>query len=338
MHIMTDFELNLIVRCLAGEASDYEREKLEEWLCEEGNKIQYEELRAIWMASTGLHRTYSPDLERARAKIQNGISRAFKVNPWIWVGKAAAILIVAVGVIWSIAEYSAIRDIHGIAMQEIATGSTMDSVVLSDGSAVWLNRGTILKFPREFTGSERRVLLQGEAFFEVAHHAEKPFVIEAQGTITRVLGTSFNVKTSETDVLVAVRTGKVFFCQRDNTKNFTLLERDEMGAFSRSNGLIKKSTVDGTHIPSWRDRSLFFNNTPLPQVIDRLSAYYNTPIHLDPTIHGNLSLTTSFDDQTVEEVLEVVCATLDLRLKGTPDGYWLVGAGKHDQSKDKQIK
>src|SRR5687767_171229 len=102
MHIMTDFELERIVRCLTDEATDMEQGELKEWLDEGENRIVYEEFKVIWVASAGLHRTYSPDLEQARAKIQNGISQTVKLNPWSWVGKAAAILIVGVGLIWSI--------------------------------------------------------------------------------------------------------------------------------------------------------------------------------------------------------------------------------------------
>jgi transmembrane sensor len=322
---MTDVELNLIVRCLADEAGDDEREKLKEWLNEEENKIQYDEFKIIWLASAGLYMHYSPDLEQARRRIQNGIDRTVKLNSWTWVGKAAAVLILAAGVlVWAISEYSATGDTPFISMEEISTDSAMDSVVLSDGSIVWLNRKTKLKFPLKFTGSERRVFLSGEAFFEVAHNAEMPFIVEARGTVTRVLGTSFNINSGEQDVTVAVRTGKVMFSQHDNSWNFETLEKNEMAAFSHANRSIRKSTIDASRLPFWRSHSLFFENTPLPEVVDRLSVYYNTSIDLDPTIPDDLSLTTSFDNQRIEDVLEVVCAALDLRLKKTTEGYRLV--------------
>jgi transmembrane sensor len=335
MHIMTDLELELIVRCLTGEANEYEQGQLREWLNEEENRILYEEFKVIWVTSKETYKTYSPDLEQGRRRIKNGIGGAVKLNTWNWVGRAAAILLVAVGCVWAITEYSGKTDTHHISMEEITTESATDSVVLSDGSTVWLNKATTLRFPREFNGSERRVILTGEAFFEVARNAEKPFIVEANGTVTRVLGTSFNIETTEADVLVVVRTGKVLFSEHDNAKNFTLLEKNEMAAFSRSNSLIKKSTVDEAHVPSWRKSQLLFKNTPLSQVVEKLSAHYETSIHVDPAVPDNLSLTSSFDDQSVEEVLEVVCATLDLRLESTTEGYRLVGADISKKSMDK---
>jgi ferric-dicitrate binding protein FerR (iron transport regulator) len=333
MHIMTDFELKLIVRCLTDEANDDEQRELRKWLDEDENRIQYEEFKVIWMASAEIYKTYSPDLVQARKKIQEGDGSVFKLNPWMWAGKAAAILVVAVGLIWSVAKYSATKDAQSISMAKIVTGPAMDSVVLSDGSRVWLNTGTTLEYPRKFTRSERKVFLTGEAFFEVAHDAETPFIVEAGGTVTRVLGTSFNIKTGEADVLVAVRTGKVLFSEHDNTKNFALLEKNEMAAFSHSSGVIKTSVVDGAHIPSWRNTQLFFRNTPLSQVVVKLSAQYETPIQLDPAVPDSLFLTSSFDDQSVEEVLEVVCATLDLRLERTAEGYRLARAGAKSMDK-----
>ena len=322
---MTDLDYKLIVRYLTGEVSDYEQEKLKEWLNEGENRIQYEEFKLIWMTSGELYRNYSPDLGRARGRIQNGIDNATaKLTPWKWIGRVAAILVAAVGIIWTIAEYSATRDFRQLSMEEISTGSAIDSVALSDGSTVWLNRRTTLKFPSSFTGHERRVFLSGEAFFKVYYNAEKPFIVETRGTVTRVLGTSFNIKSGKDNVSVAVRTGKVLFSEHDDSKNCELLVKNEMAAFSYANRSIQKSIIDSSDIPAWRSHLLVFKNSPLSEVVEKISAYYDTSIHLDPAIPGNLSLTTSFEDQSVEDVLEVVCATLDLKLENTSDGYLLV--------------
>lgn len=328
---MTDFELKLIVRCLAGEATDMEQGRLKVWLDQEENKIQYEEFKVIWMASAGLHRTYSPDLELARRKIQNGIGQTVKLNPWSWVGKAAAVLVIAAGLSWLVSEYSGTRDTRFVSMEEIATGPAMDSVVLSDGSKVWLNAGTTLKYPTNFSGPERRIFLTGEAFFEVAHNANKPFIVEAEGTVTKVLGTSFNIKTGEADVSVAVRTGKVLFSDYENTQNFALLEKNQKAEFSRSNRSIKKSTIDGSKLPFWRG-NLFFNKTPLSEVVEKLSAYYDTPIQLDSAIAHDQTFTAGFEDESLEEALAVVCAALELRLENTAKGYRIVGAGTTKKS------
>lgn len=321
---MTEFEFELVVRCITGQATGYEQEKLKVWLKEDENRTRYEEIRAIWIASGEVYKDYSPDLARARKKIQNGIDPAVKLAPWKWAGRAAAILVAAVGALWAIAEYSANVNVRQLPMVEISTGSAMDSVTLSDGSVIWLNRETTLKFLGEFTGPERRVFLNGEAFFKVVHNPEKPFIVEANGTATKVLGTSFNIKSSKDNIVVSVRTGKVLFFEHDNVRNCELLVKDQMAAFSPSSRSIRKSAIDGSKLPFWKNHPLAFKNTPLADVATKLSAYYDITIDLDPAIPENLSLTSSFEDQGAEEVLEVVCMTLDLKLERTTRGYRII--------------
>jgi len=330
---MTDVEMNLVIRCLAGEATDGERMKLKEWLLDEGNRIHFEELSVIWNMSGRGYTVYSPDLKTARARIGKGIRQTFKVNPWVWAGKAAAILVIMVGVIWSIGEYAP-SGLLGISMEEIETGPTMDSVTLSDGSTVWLNKESTLKYPLEFTGAERRVYLTGEAFFQIARDSKTPFIVEAQGTLTRVLGTSFNIKTNQANVSVNVRTGEVMFSQRNNAENFALLQKNQLASFSVASGVIKKTVLTDAYVPLWRSGSLSFKNTPLWQVVEKLSAYYDTSIQLDSTTAGKFTLTSTFDDQSVEQVLEVVCATLDMRLENIPSGYRLIRADTLETSKE----
>ena len=67
-------------------------------------------------------------------------------------------------------------------------------MLLPDGTKVWLNQSSVLKYPRAFEGKERHVYLDGEAYFEVARNHEKPFTVKSQAMDVRVLGTSFNIK------------------------------------------------------------------------------------------------------------------------------------------------
>lgn len=325
---MTDSEMERIVRYLKGEAIQIELEEIGEWLKDDGNRVQFEHFKEIWTSSAEVYRTFVPDLVQARQRIRTEIEESGNLNPWRWVGRAAAILIPIVGIAWAIAAYRFGEDSREISMQEFSTRSASDSIVLSDGSTVWLNKETTLKFPSHFMGSERRVFLMGEAFFKVAHNAEMPFIVEARRTVTQVLGTSFNIKTDEDSVSIAVRTGKVLFFEHDNSTNFEFLEKNEMAAYRDTNSSIRKSAIRGIDIASWRTHPFVFKNATLPEVTRTLSSYYNTPIQLDPGIAGDRSLTTSFEEQSLEEMLQVICATLDLRFETTSEGYLLVGKAK----------
>src|SRR5690606_25053603 len=123
---------------------------------------------------------------------------------------------------------------------EIATGPAIDSVRLSDGTMIWLNRETTIRFPETFPDNERRVYLSGEAFFQVEKEADRPFVIEGQNTVTRVLGTSFNLRTSGHSASVEVVTGKVSFAALNKPDNVQLLTKGEKAAYDRKSGTIEK--------------------------------------------------------------------------------------------------
>jgi transmembrane sensor len=321
---MTDSEMERIVRYLKGEATQIELEEMGEWLKEDTHRIRFEHFKEIWISSGEVYRTFVPDLARARERIQTEIEGSVKLNPWKWVGRAAAILIPIVGIAWAITAYKFAVENREISMQEFSTRSAGDSIVLSDGSTVWLNKGTTLKFPSAFNGAERRVFLTGEAFFEVTHNAEMPFIIEGRRTVTKVLGTSFNIKIDKDSVSVAVRTGRVLFFEHDNSTNFEFLEKNEMASFSDANSSIRKSAINWIDIASWRTHPFVFKNSTLSEVTRTLSRYYDTSIRLAPGISEDWSLTTSFEDQSLEEMLQVICATLDLRLETTSEGYLLV--------------
>src|SRR5690606_9914983 len=96
-------------------------------------------------------------------------------------------------------------------------------VELPDGSVVWLNKGAKLSYLKGFKNFyDREVNLSGEAFFDVKPNAEKPFIIETANTATRVLGTSFNVKTNGENVAVSVFSGKVSFKELNQAKELLL--------------------------------------------------------------------------------------------------------------------
>ena len=321
---MTDSEMERIGRYLKGEATQIELEEMGEWLKEDSNRIQFEHFKEIWMSSGEVYRTFVPDLVQARQRIRTGIEETVKLDPWRWIGRAAAILIPIMAMAWAIAAYKFASDNREISMQEFRARSAVDSIVLSDGSTVWLNKGTTLKFPDNFTGSERRVFLTGEAFFQITHNEEKPFIVEAKRTVTKVLGTSFNIKSNEDGVLVAVRTGKVLFFEHDNSTNFEFLVKNEMASFSDANSSIRKSLIHGIDVASWRTHPFVFKNSTLSEVTRVLSTYYSTTIQLGPGISGDRSLTTSFEEQSLEEMLQVICVTLDLGLETTSEGYLLI--------------
>ncbi len=144
-------------------------------------------------------------------------------------------------------------------------------LILADGTRVWLNAETELKYPVAFTGEVREVMLEGEAYFEVAKNVSRPFVVKAGQLDIKVLGTSFNVKAypSETQQATLVR-GKV---EVRAENYFRELQPGEQLNYSSEGPEIRK--VDVKAYTSWKDQRFVFNDDLLEEVIHKIGRWYD---------------------------------------------------------------
>lgn len=146
---------------------------------------------------------------------------------------------------------------------------------LTDGTIVYLNSGTEFKFPVKFTGDTRTVYMEGEAYFEVAPDAGKPFVVQTLGGLSvKVLGTAFNVCAYENkdDVQTTLVHGSVMLSL--GNKHVTL-KPDQQGVFNKESGNFEVKEVDASIYASWKDGNFFFENETLENIMDRLGLWYN---------------------------------------------------------------
>lgn len=155
-------------------------------------------------------------------------------------------------------------------------GSKVINMVLADGSKVWLNAGSSLNYPVAFVGSERKVSVSGEAYFEVAHDASKPFVVHNGSMDVRVLGTHFNVNAFEDD---------------DNNIKVTLLEGSVKISNGSSNGLLEPgqqalvskemkilNDVDLNKVMAWKNGYFQFDKASLQSVLKQVSRWYDIEV------------------------------------------------------------
>src|SRR5690606_36092602 len=118
-----------------------------------------------------------------------------------------------------------------------------------------LNAESRLLYPSRFRGGRREVTLVGEAYFEVAHQADKPFIIHSGKLITQVLGTSFNIKAYENDpdIKVAVLTGKVGVRNLTGNQKAVFLTPNQEAVYNKAINSIGKQKVDASLSVSWKD-------------------------------------------------------------------------------------
>ncbi|MFL9844855.1 FecR family protein [Flavobacterium rhizosphaerae] len=198
---------------------------------------------------------------------------------------------------------------------------------LNDGTRVWVNENTEIKYPKEFTGNERRVTLKGEAFFEVAKDATKPFIITSGGITTTVVGTSFTIKAyNNAPAEVHVRTGKV---KVEGKQNSVFLERGYATVLAKDTEILNKERTKILE-PEWKKTLIDVNNLTLKQVVEQLQhlhafkAEYSDPELMKLKIKGTLDTRQGFP-----RVLETVAFALHLNIsQKDSDTYYITRSGE----------
>lgn len=207
----------------------------------------------------------------------------------------------------------------------VATGNDQKNVevALPDGSRIFLNRNSEFSYRSNFGNTARNVTLSGEAFFEIAPDASKPFIIDAGNASVRVVGTSFNVITSNSKsaVEVFVKTGEVMLSSNSGSKTVAL-EPGYIGTIDAE--ITGKELNKNPNYLSWKTGLLVYNGQKLDVVFSDLKRVYNMDIEVaDPAILEN-RWTSPIDNQPQETIIRLICASFNLSYTKEGSIYHLV--------------
>ncbi|WP_187376859.1 MULTISPECIES: FecR family protein [Butyricimonas] len=184
-------------------------------------------------------------------------------------------------------------------------------VTLYDGSHVWLNAGSELRYPNTFVGDRRVVYLKGEAFFEVAKDAVHPFIVNTASAVINVLGTSFNVNAYDVSCVTTLVEGHV---RMKNGKRDSVELRPGEQAFLTKYGSIGVREVDVRYSTGWMNNQFAFKETPLREIVDVLGEWYGYTFRFEDPKVGNVLYTTMVKRYSdVDSVLRVLEGTGDFR-------------------------
>lgn len=205
---------------------------------------------------------------------------------------------------------------------EIAVSNTTGGIhkqLLPDSSVVWLSPDSKLEYSQQFSGDNRQVRLTGEAFFQVREDARRPFIIYSNGIVTKVLGTSFRIRSfGETSTEVAVATGKVSVTIEGKKRSERVLLPDQHITYEPGDQQlnVESSTAASMHI--WKKAGLSFSNTPVREVIKKLNAQFGVQIILKDESTASYSLNADFTNQNLPDILEMLQTSLNItyELKG----------------------
>lgn len=184
-------------------------------------------------------------------------------------------------------------------------------VTLADGTLVWLNTASSLKYPTAFTGNSRTVVLTGEAYFDVKHDAAKPFAVRTKDLAVNVLGTGFNVSAYDDDELsnvVLVKGSVALNANGAAGMLATRLSPGSMASFQSGAGSIAVTAVKTDEYVSWKDGYLIFRQASLAQIIKRISRYYDVHINTSAIAHSDETFSGRLDLQNnIEDIMNLVC-------------------------------
>ena len=184
---------------------------------------------------------------------------------------------------------------------------------LADGSKVWLNAGSSLRFPVSFTDSTRHVYLEGEAYFQVSHNGI-PFIVSSGALDVRVLGTSFNVLAypDEQQLVTTLVEGSVridFGGKESNPAPGRILSPDDQAVVSIADAAIEVTKVNTSQYTSWIDGKLEFHNEDLDKVMKRLARWYDFEYEFENNeardYHFSARVDNTVNISTILEMLEL---------------------------------
>ncbi len=186
------------------------------------------------------------------------------------------------------------------------------TTILPDGTRVKLNTDSKIIAPTSFTENYRKVILKGEAFFEVTRNEEKPFIIETENMEIIVLGTSFIVSVYEDQVVnsVSVRSGKVEVKGMHAT-NAIQLNQYEATFYQGESEMKKAEIVNPDYVFGWIDQILLFDNHSIEEVLDRISRWYGVNIDLKKNLEQQKRYTASFENPTLKQVMDILAFVYD---------------------------
>lgn len=308
----------IITKSLNGEATEKELQELEYWkVASKENEEQFLKLAKIFKNASAVNYLPPEAKKQDWTKVQEHI-RQNKNAPVKWYWMAAAIT--ALLCISSLFFFQKQLD-QSFNYRSISANEAIEKVELKDGSIVYLNKGSRLYVANTYNESERKLILEGEAFFEVAKNPLKTFIVELGETQTRVLGTKFNLYKKDDKTFLTVTEGKVSF--KSDIGEELVLEKTQASFYNEKNNSLEQVAMNA-NFNAWLTQELFFDQSELQQVLQDIEKLYNINIQLD-LLEESQKITTSFDHATIEEVLDELAIILNARVEKIPDGFLITG-------------
>jgi ferric-dicitrate binding protein FerR (iron transport regulator) len=319
------YSIDLITRYLAGEANGDDLVFLEAWLkADPGHKKVFEDYRRIWlgMEQDRMDAAVDPDKEWNELEAKIFMNEEPARSRIISFSFRQVLRIAAIILLFAVPSFFVFRYFTHPEQKQLDANLTIKEGKLPDGTSVTLNKGATLEYPSSFKGNNRNVKLNGEAWFEVKHDDAKPFIVTSHNVRVEVLGTSFYVNTNAANntMEVILNSGSVAVYFDDHKENSLFLTPGEKAEIIPGQQKMEKGINTDQNYRSWMTQRFIYNNAPLVTIIADLNKVYHANLHIATPAISYCLVTATFDQQSVESILHVLQATLDLTI--STHGTW----------------
>jgi transmembrane sensor len=342
---------NYIVKYLQNSLSSEEQEEFKNWLLADpkNNKL-FKDFKKVWVLTSELSSADCLDPEHEFEQFKKEHLKSIKANTsglkrrLIPILRIAAVVLITVGTTVLVQKLSQrnVPRVENSFNQILTKAGEKTHLVLSDGSNIWLNVCSMLKYPTDLNRSEIDIYLDGEAYFDLKKIPGRKFIIHTSKINIKVLGTAFNLKSypdentiettlirgkisisqdgqeekAQNEVILSPNQSAIFFKSADSIykpdisgsfaqKSSNNLNKDRM-LISEQKDMVVQELQDPTVMSSWKDGKLIFKAEPFEQLAKRLERRYNVKINITSEKLKNSRLSGMFDNESIEQALKAL--------------------------------
>ncbi|MGQ7867756.1 FecR family protein [Sunxiuqinia sp. sy24] len=318
---------------LEGKTTDQQSEEIRNWMKNPENEEEVRLLLGeIWTHSQIRLKGEKPNFEllldrlhyriktqTVQGKAQNIQAKTLSHRLVQQFSRIAAILILPILLLTAYFYFNPDRNFSRLAdapaMREVYTKpGTRTMLTLPDGTKVWLNDGTLFKYPESFSGNKREVFVDGEAFFDVTTNSQKPFVVDNPIMKTIVTGTQFNLYAYAADQYfeATLLEGKIHLSGRAGKIE---LDPGQQIQFDAGSKQLLKQQVNPENAAAWVDGKLVIHNERLDLAVKKLSRWYNVDISINSSKLKAYELTCTLENEKLEQCLQLIAHALPIQYR-----------------------
>lgn len=316
---------SLLAKFLTGEASPEEAIAVNDWIeASEKNKTHFDQIKNAWLLCVEIDGS-SVNKNLEWTKLYASINRPkTSTGKWTIGYKIAASILLIIGV-GTIGYLFKPTPLQLPAWNVKQTSNEVANLNLPDGSAVTVNRNSVIEWPNKPTSNVREVRLKGEAFFDVSHNPEKPFVVSTDEVKIKVLGTVFNVMNSASgSVETEVIRGKVMMY---TSSKQIIIDGGMKGVYDKATRELRLVKLESENNVAYATHVLTFKSISLKEVCDHLGKTYGVQFFFENKKVEQCTLTSAYSNKSLSFIMDVISESLGITYQIKGNSVYISGDG-----------